>query len=85
MAKNKLTEETIIPDSAKYVTDSFWVQERHEPLNKNEQAIYTTIDTLLKMPAFKRTTRMLDFLVTGYLNVGNYQIGPWQNWVTANV
>ena len=83
--KNKLSEETILPDSAKFVTDSFWVQERHEPLNKNEQAIYTTIDTLLKMPAFKRTTRMLDFLVTGYLNVGNYQIGPWQNWVNANV
>ena len=83
--KNILSEETIVPDSAKLVTDSFWVQERHEPLNKNEQAIYTTIDTLLKMPAFKRTTRMLDFLVTGYLNVGNYQIGPWQNWVNANV
>ncbi len=83
--KNKLSEETILPDSAKFVTDSFWLQERHEPLNKNEQAIYTTIDTLLKLPAFKRTTRMLDFLVTGYLNVGNYQIGPWQNWVNANV
>jgi hypothetical protein len=83
--KNKLTEETILPDSAKFTADSFWVEARHEPLNKNEQAIYTTIDTLLKLPAFKRTTRMIDFLVTGYLNVGNYQIGPWQNWVNANV
>jgi len=83
--KNKLSEETIVPDSAKFVVDSFWVDARHEPLNKNEQAIYTTIDTLMKLPAFKRTTRMIDFLVTGYLNVGNYQIGPWQNWVNANV
>jgi hypothetical protein len=28
---------------------------------------------------------MLDFLATGYLNVGNYQLGPWMNWVTGNV
>jgi len=85
LTKNKLSEETILPDSAKFTSDSFWVESRHEPLNRNEQAIYTTIDTLLKLPAFRRTTRMLDFLVTGYLNVGNYQIGPWQNWVNANV
>ena len=85
LAKNKLIEETIIPDSTKTTTEPFWVQARHEPLNKNEQAIYKTIDTLMNLPAFKRTTRLLDFLGTGYLNIGNYQIGPWQNWVTANV
>lgn len=85
LSKNQLIEETIIPDSAKKTTDQYWVQARHEALNKNETAIYKTIDTLLNLPAFKRTTRMLDFLATGYLNIGNYQIGPWQNWVTANI
>lgn len=85
LAKNQLIEETIIPDSAKKTTDQYWLQARHEALNKNERAIYKTIDTLLNLPAFKRTTRMLDFLATGYLNIGNYQIGPWQNWVTANI
>lgn len=85
LAKNQLIEETIIPDSAKKTTDQYWLQARHEALNKNETAIYKTIDTLLNLPAFKRTTRMLDFLATGYLNIGNYQIGPWQNWVTANI
>lgn len=85
LAKNKLIEETIIPDSSKLTTDTFWVEARHEPLNKNERAIYKTIDTLLNLPAFKRTTRIIDFLATGYLNMGNYQIGPWQNWITGNV
>lgn len=85
LAKNKLIEETIIPDSAKNSTDSFWVNARHEELNKNEQAIYKTIDTLMSLPAFKRTTRIIDFIATGYLNIGNYQIGPWPNWITANV
>jgi hypothetical protein len=85
LAKNQLIEETIIPDSAKNSSDSFWVGARHEGLNTNEQAIYKTIDTLMTLPAFKRTTRMIDFLATGYLNIGNYQIGPWPNWITGNV
>lgn len=82
--KNKLIEETILPPSAHQAADSFWVGARHEELSKNEKAIYQTIDTLLKMPAFRRTTRTLNFLATGYLNIGNYEIGPWFNWVTAN-
>jgi hypothetical protein len=36
------------------------------------------------MPAFKRVTRTINFLATGYLNIGNYEIGPWFNWLTAN-
>ncbi|MET0242163.1 MAG: DUF5686 family protein, partial [Flavitalea sp.] len=83
--KNKQVEETILPDSARTVSDSFWVQSRHEDLTKSEQALYQTIDTLLKMPAFKTLTRKVEFLTTGYMDVGNYQIGPWFNWVTYNM
>lgn len=85
LAKNKLIEETIVPDSAKFASDSFWDTARHESLNKNEKAIYHTIDTLMSMPSFKRATKIINFIATGYLDVGNYQIGPWQNWVYGNV
>ncbi|HTE27093.1 DUF5686 family protein [Flavitalea sp.] len=83
--KNTQIEETILPDSARNVSDSFWVQSRHEDLTKSEKALYQTIDTLLKMPSFKTLTRKVNFLTTGYLNIGNYQIGPWFNWITYNV
>jgi hypothetical protein len=83
--KNTKIEETILPDSARTVSDSFWVQSRHEDLTTSEKALYHTIDTLLKMPAFKTLTKKVNFLTTGYLNIGNYQIGPWFNWVTYNV
>jgi hypothetical protein len=82
--KNKLIEETILPPSAQQAPDSFWAASRHEDLTKNEKAIYQTIDTLLKMPAFKRAARTVNFLASGYRNIGNYEIGPWFNWVTAN-
>lgn len=85
LAKNKILEETILPDTAKDKPDEYWTQSRHEELNKNEKAVYQMIDTLMKMPVFKRYTRIVNFLATGYLNVGNYQIGPWQNWITGNV
>lgn len=85
LAKNKIMEEVILADSAKEKTDEYWTQSRHEELNKNEKAVYQMIDTLMKMPVFKRYTNTINFLATGYLNIGNYQIGPWQNWVTGNV
>lgn len=84
LTKNSLIEETILPPAAQQVSDSFWVESRHEELNKNEQALYNTIDTLLKMPEFRRVTRTINFLTTGYRNIGNYEIGPWFNWITYN-
>ncbi|MGZ8537460.1 MAG: DUF5686 family protein, partial [Flavisolibacter sp.] len=45
---------------------------------------YHMIDTLLELPAFVRFTRWMNFLGTGYMRVGNWLIGPWQNWISAN-
>jgi Family of unknown function (DUF5686) len=83
--KNRLIEETILTPEVNNLPDTFWVNSRHEDLTKTEKSIYHTIDTLLNLPAFKRTVRTVNFLATGYLDVGNFQIGPWQNWVYSNV
>ena len=82
--KNKIKEEIVMVDSAAARPDSFWINSRHEELSKNEKSIYKMVDTLQKMPAFIKATEMLTFIGTGYKNVGNYQIGPWYNWVTIN-
>lgn len=37
------------------------------------------IDTLTNAPVFRRFTKTINFIGTGYLNVGNYQLGPWYN------
>ena len=34
--------------------------------------------------SFIRYTNIINFIGTGYLNVGNYQFGPWQNWIYTN-
>src|SRR5439155_26447827 len=85
VGKNKMMEEIILPDTAKQKSEEYWAEARHEELSKNEKAIYHMIDTLMKMPVFQRYTRWVNFIATGYMNVGNYEIGPWQNWLYANV
>lgn len=84
LAKNKIQEETILPPQAMNRPEEYWSASRHEQLNHTEQSVYDMIDTLMKMPRFKRYTNMVNFIGTGYLSVGNYLIGPWQNWIYTN-
>ncbi len=84
LAKNKKLEEVILPEEANDKTDAFWSASRHEELTESEKGIYKMIDTLLQLPAFVRYTRWINFIGTGYMRVGKFLIGPWQNWVTQN-
>lgn len=84
LSKNKKNEEVIILPDSKEKTDSFWVNERHEKLNKNERAIYKMIDTIQTLPKFIQYKEAIKFIATGYKNIGNYQIGPWFNWISGN-
>lgn len=82
--KNRIMEEVITLVGADEKPREFWITARHEELSRNEAAIIKMIDTLTNAPVFKRFTNTLNFIGTGYLNVGNYQLGPWYNWVTGN-
>ena len=84
LAKNKVQEEIITLPSAMQKDGAFWADSRHEPLTKTESGIIRMIDTLTNAPVFKKFTNTVNFIGTGYKNIGNFQIGPWFNWVTAN-
>ena len=37
------------------------------------------------MPLYlKNSPKQLAFIGTGYRDIGNYEIGPWFNWITSN-
>ena len=84
LEKNKLQEEILFTDNSRERSDSFWLRYRHEVLSKDEKAVYKMMDTLIKMPAFHTYANVLNFIGTGYLDIGNYQIGPWYNWIYSN-
>lgn len=85
LAKNKKIEETVLPDSAIKKEDGYWEDARHEELTATEQSIYKMIDTLMKSPKYQQYSNTIYFLTVGYKNIGNYEIGPWYNWASANV
>lgn len=82
--KNKITEEIITLPQANEKDKSFWTATRHEPLSKTESGIIKMIDTLTNAPVFQKFTKTMGFIGTGYLDVGNFQLGPWMNWLTSN-
>jgi Family of unknown function (DUF5686)/CarboxypepD_reg-like domain len=82
--KNKILEEVITLEGADEKNKEFWSSSRHEELSKTEAGIIKMIDTLVNAAVFQRFTRTANFIGTGYLNVGNFQIGPWFNWITSN-
>lgn len=82
--KNKILEEIITLPAAAGKPRAFWEEARHEPLTRTESGIIKMIDTLTNAPVFQRFTKTLTFLGTGYKDIGNFQIGPWFNWITSN-
>jgi hypothetical protein len=84
VGKNKIPEEVLFSANSRERPDSFWLAHRHEELSKDEKAVYKMVDTLINMPAFQTYTNVLNFIGTGYLDIGNYVIGPWYNWIYSN-
>lgn len=79
LAKNKISQEVIVLPGADEKDKQFWDTSRHEELTVSEKNVVRMIDTLLKAPEFKRFTKIVNFIGTGYLDAGNLQFGPWYN------
>lgn len=84
LSKNKILEEIITLPGASDKNKEFWMTTRHEPLSKTESSIIKMIDTLTNAPVFQNFTKTIKFIGTGYKDIGNYQIGPWMNWMSSN-
>ena len=66
----------VTTDKANLHPDSYWEKNRHDTLTLTEAKVYNNIDSLEKMPSFRRTLAFLSFLLAGYTSVGGFEIGP---------
>lgn len=82
--KSKSSEEIIVLPDRQNLPDSFWVKNRFEPLNKNEQNAIHLLDTLYQNKTFNRYRNLIDFGTSGTKYIGNFVIGPWYYWLTNN-
>jgi hypothetical protein len=82
--KNRDDDEVIIDDSARERSAAYWENQRPEPLSVNEQKVYQMMDTLHRMPLFKKYSNTVDFIIDGRKKLGKIEIGPWYKWISAN-
>ena len=48
--------------------DSFWEEEREEPLLESEKNVYKMVSELENVPKFKRIVKLVEILESGYIN-----------------
>ncbi len=64
--------------------DEFWAASRQEKLSEHEEGVYKMMDTLQQVPAFRRTLDIIALLLSGYKNVGRWEIGPIGSFYSFN-
>lgn len=78
------TEKVIEVEGAYNKSDDFWDENRPEALTEQEAGIYVMVDTLQKVPAFRRTLKIASLLFTGYTDVGPFDVGPINAFYSFN-
>jgi hypothetical protein len=65
-------------------SEDYWTKARHKKLTKQEEGIYKMVDTLQKIPAFKRTMNLLSLALFGFWDAGPISIGNVSTFYAFN-
>ncbi|QJD97810.1 carboxypeptidase-like regulatory domain-containing protein [Mucilaginibacter robiniae] len=76
--------EGIVSDDVKHRSEQFWEQNRLDTLNNVQAKVYTNVDSLHKMPSYRRTVDIATLLVAGYKSFGKFEIGPANTFYSFN-
>ena len=75
----------VILDSASSLSEEFWAKNRHNELSRSEKGVYQTIDSVKKVPVFKRSMNLIVLMLSGYKNIGPYfELGPVSTFYSFN-
>jgi hypothetical protein len=74
-----------VADSAESQSSDYWTRNRHVELSASEKGVYTTIDSIKKVPAFKRSLDVIVLLFSGYKTIGPwFDMGPISTFYSFN-
>jgi hypothetical protein len=65
-------------------SSGYWESNRFVPLTEPEKEIFTTIDSIKKIPAFRSKMKLLMLFTTGFLNLGKFEAGPAESFYSYN-
>ncbi len=72
------------PDSLVIFSDNNWEESRHNKLTNSEKGIYSMVDSLQHIPAFKRAANIMVLIFAGYEDLGAVEIGPISTFYSYN-
>ena len=64
--------------------ESYWNSTRHDSLSYSESKVYGNIDSLKKMPSFKRTLDIATLFLAGYKSLNIFEVGPVSTFYSFN-
>lgn len=79
--KGPLTVDKIDPLSA---NSDYWNKNRLLPLSTNEKKLYITVDSVKKVPSFRRKMNVIMLLTTSFLDLGKIELGPCGSFYSYN-
>jgi hypothetical protein len=65
-------------------SSAYWETHRHLQLSNSEKGVYTVIDSVKRIPAFRRTMDIMMLLLAGYKDMGYFEIGPVSTFYSYN-
>lgn len=74
----------IIDPNVENQPDEFWDDARHTELSRSEKGVFTMIEDVKEIPAFKRFMDFIMLVIVGYKDLGPVEIGPINTFVSWN-
>jgi hypothetical protein len=73
-----------LSDEVKHRSEQFWKENRLDTLSKAESKVYANVDSLKRMPSYRRTADIATLLLAGYKSLGPFEIGPANTFYSFN-
>jgi hypothetical protein len=76
--------EVVVENGAYDRNEDWWVENRPDTLKADEQKIYTMVDSIMNVPAFRYYKKLGMLIGTGYWAQGKFDIGPIYKFLSFN-
>lgn len=73
-----------VAQDANEKSDAYWNEQRPEKLSATESQIYSMVDTIQNIPAFRTYVDIITLFVTGYKEFKYVDLGPYFTFVSYN-
>ena len=77
-------EQLSVKDDAATYKEDFWAEHRPENLTEAEKSVFKMVDTLRNLPVVKTYVEIVETAITGYYNVGKFDLGPYAGLFAHN-